>query len=67
VQRLRALVSQLKLLLPAHNTPTAPPSYLSKLALAIRQVRSGKAKGDPKDGKLDYPFDEFSLLLALRK
>jgi glyoxylase-like metal-dependent hydrolase (beta-lactamase superfamily II) len=67
VLRLRALTPQVKLLLPAHNTPTAPPSYLSKLAVAIRQVRSGKAKGDPKDGRLDYPFEGFSLLLAARK
>jgi glyoxylase-like metal-dependent hydrolase (beta-lactamase superfamily II) len=64
VDRLAALVPQLKLLLPAHNVPTAEPSYLTRLAAAVRQVRDGAARPRVTEGHREYVFEGFSLLLA---
>ncbi len=66
VQRLAALESHVKLILPSHNVPFADPSYLKKLAIAVEQVNSGQAKERVTEGHRDYQFDGFSLLLSVR-
>jgi glyoxylase-like metal-dependent hydrolase (beta-lactamase superfamily II) len=65
VVSLRKLVAlpHLQLLLPAHNVPVADPADLSRVLAAIQQVRSGKLKPAPHDGKWEYKFSEFSFLL----
>jgi glyoxylase-like metal-dependent hydrolase (beta-lactamase superfamily II) len=64
VERLAALAPAVKLLLPSHNIPFADPSYLEKLAQAVRQVQSGNLKPSLTQGRREYSFDGFSLLLA---
>lgn len=64
VRKLTVLVPRLELLLPAHNTPIAQPSYLPRVVEAIEQVLSGKVKGTPKNGKQEYTFEGFSFLMA---
>jgi glyoxylase-like metal-dependent hydrolase (beta-lactamase superfamily II) len=64
VNRLAALVPRLKLLLPAHNVPVAEPSYLTRLAEAVKQVRDGTAKPRITEGHREYVFNGFSLLLS---
>ena len=64
VDRLAALAPNLKLLLPAHNTPTADPSYLPRLKAAVKSVETGLATGKVTEGHREYSFDGFSLLLA---
>lgn len=66
VARLRALVPQLKLLLPAHNTPVAAPAYLEKLDAAVRRIRAGQVKPRAlKAEYVEYGFDGFSIRLAV--
>ena len=64
VKKLAALAPKLQLLLPAHNTPVAEPSYLPRVVEAMEQVRSGKVRGTPKNGKQEYMFEGFSFLMA---
>jgi glyoxylase-like metal-dependent hydrolase (beta-lactamase superfamily II) len=65
VARLRALVPQLKLLLPAHNTPVAAPAFLEKLDDALRLIKAGKlAPKARRPQYVEYGFDEFSIRLA---
>lgn len=64
VKKLAALAPRLQLLLPAHNEPVAEPSYLPRVVEAIEQVRKGKVKGMPRDGKQEYSFSGFSFLLS---
>jgi|SRR5580704_6695556 glyoxylase-like metal-dependent hydrolase (beta-lactamase superfamily II) len=63
VQKLAAMAPHLQLLLPAHNTPVADPSYLPKVVTAIQQVRRGEVKAVVKDGKHEYVFKDFSFLM----
>jgi glyoxylase-like metal-dependent hydrolase (beta-lactamase superfamily II) len=63
VRKLAAMAPHLKLLLPAHNTPAADPSYLPKVVTAIQQVRRGEVKPVAKDGKHEYGFEGFSFLM----
>jgi glyoxylase-like metal-dependent hydrolase (beta-lactamase superfamily II) len=63
MQKLAALAPRLRLLLPAHNTPVADPSYLPKVVAAIRQVRRGEVKPVAKGGKHEYVFEGFSFLM----
>ena len=63
VQKLAALAPHLQLLLPAHNVPVARPSILSKVVIAMEQVRRGEVKPIPNDGKHEYVFEGFSFLM----
>ena len=65
VGRLAKLQASLTLLLPAHNLPVAEPVFLTRLADAVEKVRSGAAKAVVTEGRREYSFDGFSLLLAM--
>ena len=64
VKKLAALAPKLQLLLPAHNEPVAPPDNLPRVVEAMEEVRSGKVKPKPRDGKQEYFFPGFSFLMA---
>jgi len=63
MQKLAAMAPRLQLLLTSHNTPVADPGYLSKVVVAIQQVRRGEVKPVAKDGKHEYVFEGFSFLM----
>jgi glyoxylase-like metal-dependent hydrolase (beta-lactamase superfamily II) len=60
--RLAKLAPQVNLLLPGHNVPVAEPRNLSRLAAAIKQVRSGQGTPKNNGGLREYQFDGFSIL-----
>lgn len=64
VDRLAQMVPQLDDLLPSHNFPVAKPEMLTRLSEAFHQVQSGKAPFTLRDGRREFKFDGFSLLLA---
>lgn len=66
VARLNALSAEVKLLLPSHNLPVADPVYLEKLARAVRDVQAGNLKPSLTEGRREYSFQGFSLLLAAK-
>ena len=64
IRRLAALAPQVKLVLGAHNVPTAPPSVLPRLVTAFAEVRAGKVKPVPDSpGRVLYSVDGFSFLM----
>jgi hypothetical protein len=64
VARLAKLAPRLSLLLPAHNVPIAAPDSLARLEEAVQKVRSGAVKPTVTEGRREYSFQGFSLLLA---
>jgi len=64
IKRLAALVPLLDLLLPSHNFPAERPEMLTRLAHAMQEVQSGRAKFTVQDGRREYAFDGFSILTA---
>ncbi len=64
VDKLAKLAPIVDLLLPGHNVPTADPGYLAKLAAAVRQVQAGAVQPKMNEGRRQYIFEGFSLLLA---
>ncbi len=64
VDKLAKLAPTVDLLLPGHNVPTANPGYLAKLAEAVRQVQAGTVQPKMNEGRREYVFEGFSLLLA---
>jgi len=64
VKKLASLSSKLQLLLPAHNEPVANPAVLPRVVEAMNEIRSGKIKAKPRDGKQEYFFDGFSFLMS---
>jgi glyoxylase-like metal-dependent hydrolase (beta-lactamase superfamily II) len=64
VARLAKLASRLSLLLPAHNVPIAAPDSLDRLEEAVQKVRSGAVKPTVTQGRREYSFQGFSVLLA---
>lgn len=63
ISRIALLAPQLKTLLPAHNTPTADPSYLISLDEAIRKVDDKRVTPVIQgDGNKEYMFEGFSIL-----
>ncbi len=64
INRLNALVPNIKLVLGAHNIPVAPPVVLTRLVSAFAAVRSGKVPGTPKpEGKMLYKAGDISFLM----
>jgi glyoxylase-like metal-dependent hydrolase (beta-lactamase superfamily II) len=64
IARLAQLTPSLQLLLPSHNVPMAQPEALTRLDDAVKKVQSGKAKFVVTNGRREYTFDGFSLLLS---
>jgi glyoxylase-like metal-dependent hydrolase (beta-lactamase superfamily II) len=64
VERIAKLVPDLKLLLPSHNIPVAEPNYLNRLARAIHEIQAGNLKPVFNQGRRQYSFEGFSLILA---
>ena len=64
VERIAKLVPALKLLLPSHNTTVADPEYLNRLVRALHDVESGNLKPTLDQGRRQYSFQGFSLVLA---
>ncbi len=64
VDRLARLAPAVNLLLPGHNVPMADPRYLKALKAAVREVESGTVKPVASDGRREFKFEGFSLLLA---
>jgi glyoxylase-like metal-dependent hydrolase (beta-lactamase superfamily II) len=62
VKRLAAL-PKVQLLLPAHNVPVGNPADLTRVIAAMQEVRAGKLKPVPRDGKSEYKFEGFSFLM----
>jgi glyoxylase-like metal-dependent hydrolase (beta-lactamase superfamily II) len=62
--RLAALAQQVDLLLPSHNLPAADPENLTRLAQAVRAVQEGTTKPVEAEGRVEYTFQGFSLLLS---
>jgi glyoxylase-like metal-dependent hydrolase (beta-lactamase superfamily II) len=64
VKRLAALSPSLKHLLPAHNTPLVDPKVLIELDEALDEIERGGVKGkDSTDGRVNYTFDNFTILM----
>jgi len=64
VERLAKLVPELRLLLPAHNTPVAEPRRLEQLKAAVAAIRAGAAKAHAQpEARVEYEFEGFSVLL----
>jgi glyoxylase-like metal-dependent hydrolase (beta-lactamase superfamily II) len=65
IDRLAAMVPRLKKLHPAHNVAVSDPKWLSRLAVAVGQVRGGQAKGmDNENGQITFSFDGFEILTS---
>lgn len=63
IARVAALAPQLDLLLPAHNSPVADPSYLGRVLDAFQDVHARRVKPVLSDGYAEYQFEGFSLLM----
>jgi glyoxylase-like metal-dependent hydrolase (beta-lactamase superfamily II) len=63
MEKLVALAPRVKLVLPSHNVPVADPAELARVLDGIKQVRAGKVKPAPYDGKWQYKFEGFSFLM----
>jgi glyoxylase-like metal-dependent hydrolase (beta-lactamase superfamily II) len=64
VERIAKLVPDLQLLLPSHNIPVAEPEYLNRLARAVHEIQAGHPKPALNQGRRQYSFEGFSLILA---
>ena len=65
IDRLAAMVPDLKKLYAAHNVAVSAPEWLSRLKVAIGQVRGGQAKGVENDnGQITFAFDGFEVLTS---
>ena len=60
--RLAALAGDVDTVLPAHNEPTVPSSYLPKMRDAFEAIASGSAEFVESDGALEYAFEGFTIL-----
>ena len=66
VAKLVPLADKLQLLLPGHNVPVASPTYLRRLMIAAQKVRLAQVQPKITEGRREYSFQGFSLLLAGR-
>ena len=66
IARLARLAPSLKLVLPAHNEPVASPDVLVKVDRAVKEVQAGTATAVISDGRREFKFDGFSLLLPAK-
>jgi glyoxylase-like metal-dependent hydrolase (beta-lactamase superfamily II) len=67
IRRLATLAPQVKIVLGAHNIPTAPPSVLAQLVSAFEAVRAGKIPpASASSGRVVYQVGNISFLMATR-
>jgi glyoxylase-like metal-dependent hydrolase (beta-lactamase superfamily II) len=67
IEKLAGLVPDLKLVLGAHNVPSAKPDVLRNLVTAFDEVQAGKVKPQPvSPGKVIYRVQGFSFLMKPR-
>jgi glyoxylase-like metal-dependent hydrolase (beta-lactamase superfamily II) len=66
VDRMAQLAPKLTLLLPAHNVPVGEPAYLTRLAEAVKKIQNGSASPQRIDGRREYSFNGFSILLSAK-
>jgi glyoxylase-like metal-dependent hydrolase (beta-lactamase superfamily II) len=65
IKQLAALSPRVKLILGAHNVPSAPPSVLPQLVSAFEAVRAGKIPSTPESpGRVTYRVGGISFLMA---
>ena len=65
IRRLAALTPQVKIVLGAHNVPSAAPSVLPHLVSAFEAVQAGKVSPtQASQGKVLYKVDGFSFLMS---
>jgi glyoxylase-like metal-dependent hydrolase (beta-lactamase superfamily II) len=65
VDRLATMVPKLKKLHPSHNVAVSAPVWLSRLKVAIGQVRSGQVKGvEGGNGQITFSFEGFKILTS---
>jgi glyoxylase-like metal-dependent hydrolase (beta-lactamase superfamily II) len=64
IARLAKLAPTLQLVLPSHNVPVAQPEALTRLDEAVKKIQTGQAKFVVTNGRREYSFDGFSLLLS---
>ena len=67
IERLAKLVPELELVLPGHNTPAEKPEMLTRLVQAFKEIESGKAKFVTDEGRREYKFEGFSIVMAAPK
>jgi glyoxylase-like metal-dependent hydrolase (beta-lactamase superfamily II) len=64
IRRLSALTPEVKLVLGAHNIPSAPPAVLHQLVQAFAAVQAGKIAAIPDSpGKVLYKVNHISFLM----
>jgi glyoxylase-like metal-dependent hydrolase (beta-lactamase superfamily II) len=66
VAKLAVLVPQLSLILPGHNVAAVEPAYLARLNEAVEKVEAGSVRPTVTNGRREYRFDGFSLLLSAK-
>ncbi len=67
IDRLAALLPQVKRVLPAHNVAVVDPAVLLRAQRAFHEILSGRAKGsEASQGAVTFPFDGFSFLISSR-
>ncbi|HEY2944203.1 MAG TPA: MBL fold metallo-hydrolase, partial [Vicinamibacteria bacterium] len=65
VDRMAAMVPKLKALHPSHNVAVSAPEFLSRLKIAIAQVRGGQVNGAETDnGQITFSFEGFKILTS---
>ena len=65
LERMAALASTLRMVLPGHNTPVAEPGQLVAALAAFREIRAGEREPDETDGgRLLFRYDRFSFLIG---
>ena len=64
IERLNALAPEVKMVMGAHNIPTAPPAVLHQLVQAFAAVQAGKITPVPESaGKVLYKADGIAFLM----
>jgi hypothetical protein len=62
--RLAALAPLVRLLLPGHNVGLVGSEYLIRMADAFDAVAAGEGAYQLTDGNREYPFENFSIIVA---
>lgn len=60
---LASLQSKIDHLLPSHNEPWLPSTYLLKMSSAFQQIKKGEGEYVETDGTKEYFFDGFSVIV----